>query len=73
MLMPIYDVCNSYMGYEGGGRSREPWGWQTAAQKNLMDTVEDILAGARTQQQGSIRIGEGEGREEVAESESGIK
>ena len=41
------------------------------AWKQLRDMLEDILVKARSLRQESCRCGEGRGREEVAESESG--
>ena len=48
-LRPIIDICNRETGYEGGGRRRELWWRQTAAQNQLSATLEDILAAAKAQ------------------------
>ena len=49
-LRPIFELCTKGERYEGGGRLREPWWRQLAAEKNLRDTLEDILVAAREQQ-----------------------
>ena len=49
-LQPIFGVCARETGYEGGGRLREPWWQQAAAEKQMRDTVEEILAAARERQ-----------------------
>ena len=46
-LRPIYEVCDTETGYEGGGRHRDPWWKQPAARKQLMDTLKEILASSR--------------------------
>ena len=71
LLIPIYKVCDREVGYEGGGRRRDPWWQQTAARKQLRVTLEEILVAARTQQPEFRRCGEGGEWAEVAESEPG--
>ena len=43
LLIPIYKVCDREVGYEGGGRRRDPWWQQTSARKQLRVTLEEIL------------------------------
>ena len=33
MLLPIFEVCAGEKGYDGGGRNREVWRYQEAAEK----------------------------------------
>ena len=44
---PIFDVCERYTGYGGGGRLWLPWCRQRAAEDQLRVMVEDILEVAR--------------------------
>ena len=70
-LQPIFDICKMETGYEGGGRLREPWWRQTAAEKQLRATLEDILVAAmERRRQEPSRRGGGEGVEEESDSES---
>ena len=48
-LIPIMDICNRETGYEVGGRCIETWWRQTAAQKQLSATLEEILVAARAE------------------------
>ena len=45
-LRPIYEVCENEMGYNRGGRHREPWWRKTSPRAQLRDTIENILAAA---------------------------
>ena len=70
-LRPIFEVYAKETGYEGGGRLREPWWRQTAAEKQLRATLEDILVAAmERRRQEPSRRGGGEGVEEESDSES---
>ena len=60
-LRPIIDICNRETGYQGGGRRRELWWRQTAAQNQLIATLEDILAAAKARNWESGRCGKGGG------------
>ena len=60
------------MGYEVGGRLREPWWKQTAARKQLGETLEDILTAARARRWEYGRNENGGGGREVSESDVGI-
>ena len=63
-LRSIFEVCVRDMGYTGGGKVREPWWRQAAADKQLRETLEEILATAREWHQREYgRSGRGEGRE----------
>ena len=42
-LWPIFEVCAKGTGYKGGGRLREPWWEQAAAEQQLKSTLKDIL------------------------------
>ena len=46
-MKKILEVYGRDMGYKGEGSHREPWWPQTAARKQLSDTLEDILAATR--------------------------
>ena len=70
-LRPIFEVYAKETGYEGGGRLREPWWRQAAAEKQLRATLEDILVAAmERRRQEPSRRGGGEGVEEESDSES---
>ena len=70
-LRPIFEVYAKETGYEGGGRLREPWWRQAAAEKQLRATLEDILVAAMEwRRQEPSRRGGGEGVEEESDSES---
>ena len=57
---------------EGGGTmNRETWWRQTADQKHLSATLEEILVEAMAQRWGSRRRGKGGGGREVAEADAG--
>ena len=51
LLRPILEVFYEETGYKGGKRHREPWGWQTAARKQLSAILENIFSAARARQQ----------------------
>ena len=65
-LRPVLEVCNRGAGYEGGGRRRDLLWRQTADQKQLKATLEDILEAARERRRESSRHVEGEGGGKVA-------
>ena len=70
-LQPILEVVNKESGYEGGRRRQEPWWRQTAASKQLIATLKDILAAARERRWKSGRLGGGGLDRYVEESEDG--
>ena len=70
-MSPILEIYDRELGYEGGGRRREPWWRQTAARKQLSVTLEDILVVTRVWRWESGRRGGGRGGREVAESDTG--
>ena len=70
-LNPILEVCDKETGYEGGGRLREPWWRETAARKQLSDTLKEILEAARDRRWKSSRHGGGRGDRNAAEPEDG--
>ena len=70
-LHPILDVCDRETGYAGGGRRQDPWRRQTAARKQLITTLKEILETARKQRYKSGRHGGGVGDRETEESEDG--
>ena len=70
-MSPILEIYDRELGYEGGGRRREPWWRQTAARKQLSVTLEDILVVTRARHWESGRSGEVGGGREVAESCAG--
>ena len=72
-MIIIFSIHNRETGYGGGGRRSEPWWTQTSAQKNLSETLEDILETSRERRWESRRRGKGGGGSEVEESDSGIK
>ena len=41
-LRPIFEVCEKITGYEGGGRVREQWRIQRAAERQLKTKLKDI-------------------------------
>ena len=47
-LQPIFEVWSGETGYEGGGHSREAWWRQEAVDKQLWETLEEILWEARS-------------------------
>ena len=49
VLKNILDIYGRKIFYEVEGRHREPWWQQTAAQKQLSETLEEILVVARAQ------------------------
>ena len=64
-LRPISEVSAKETGYEGGGRLREPWWRQAAAEQHLKTMLKDILASAWYQRRReSGRRGGGDGVEE---------
>ena len=69
-LRPILEVVNKETGYEGGRRRQKPWWRQTAASKQLIATLKDILPAARERRWKSGRHGGGRRDREVADSES---
>ena len=70
-LRSILKVCTKETGYQGRGRDRELWWRQTAANKQLRATLEDILAAARERQiQEPGRHDRGKGGEEEIYFES---
>ena len=69
--MPILETCDRDTGYEGGRKQREPWWRQTAAQKQISSTLEEILAEARALCWESGWHGEVGGVRELAESDTG--
>ena len=69
-LRPIFEVYANETGYKGGGRLRETWWRQEAAEKHMRSTLEGILVAARDwRQQESVRRVRGEGGEEESDSE----
>ena len=48
-LWPIFEVSAKETGYEGGGKLREPWSRQAAAEQKLEATLKNILSAAREQ------------------------
>ena len=46
-LRPIFDVCTREKSCEVGWKLQVPWRRQAAAEKNLKEIVEEILATAR--------------------------
>ena len=71
-LQPILEICNNKTFYERGGKHQDLWWRQSAARKQLSDTLKDILVAARERRWKSDRCGGGGGDREVAESESGV-
>ena len=70
-LRQIFEVCEKETGYEGGGRLRDKWWSQTAAERHLKARLKDISAAVcEWRQQESGRRGEGEGLEEESGSGS---
>ena len=69
-LRPIYEVCDRYIGYEGGGSHSEPWWQKTVDRKQLRATLEEILATARARRWEYCSHGKSKGGEEVADSVS---
>ena len=45
-LRPIFEVCVKETGFEDGGRAREQWWCQTAAERQLKTTLKDISEAA---------------------------
>ena len=45
-LRPTFEVGSKNTGYEGGGRLREPWWKQAAAEQHLKATLKDISEAA---------------------------
>ena len=41
-LRTIFEVCTKDMGYEGGGRVREQWWRQTAAERHMKTMLKEI-------------------------------
>ena len=71
-LRPILEICDRETGYEGGYMCDEPWWRQTADQKNLSATLEEISTAEREQRWESVRRGKGGGGREELESDAGI-
>ena len=69
-LRKIQYIYNMETGYEREGRRRDPWGRQTESRKQLITTLEDILAASRARSWESGRRGEGRRGKEAAESDS---
>ena len=65
------EVCDRYTDYEGEGRLFDPWWRQTADQKQLSTTLEEILVAERAQCRESGRCDDDGGGGEVAESSLG--
>ena len=64
-LRPIFEVCAKEMGYEGGGKLRNPWWRQEAAEQQLEAMLKNMLAAAgERRRQESDRCDRGEGGEE---------
>ena len=72
-LRTILEICDREMDYEGRGRHQERWWRQMADQKQLLASLEEILAEERTMCWESGRHGNGGGGREVAESDAGRK
>ena len=67
-LCPILEVCDREMGYEGGGRCREPWWRQTAARKHMSVMLKEISAASREKRWESGRCGGGGGDRDAVDS-----
>ena len=50
VLRPIIEVCNRETVYEGVGRHCDLWWRQTATQKQIRATLEEIFSASRVQQ-----------------------
>ena len=72
MSMIVFRKLLSSTGYERGGRCGETWWLQTAARKNLISMLKDILAAARELCWKSGRRGRGGGDREAEESETDV-
>ena len=70
-LRPIFEVCARETGYDGGGKLREPWWRQAAAEKQLRVTLKYFLSAAtERRRKESGRRGGGKGGEEGELSDS---
>ena len=66
---PVFEVCTEETRFEGGGREREQWWRQTAVERQLKTTLEEILEASRDQQRQEFeRRGEGKGGSEESDS-----
>ena len=68
-LWTKFEVCTKETVYDGGGKLRERWWRQAAAEQQLKATLKNISAAAgERKQQESDRHGRGEGGEEESAS-----
>ena len=70
-LSQILEVCDKYICYKGGGRSREPWWQKTVARKQLSATIKDIFEAAWERRWKYGRHGRSGANRDVEESEDG--